>query len=175
LIREVIRVPDARLKQTAPAGADPERVRAAADDLLDTMRSFGRCVGIAAPQVGEDLRLCIVDCSEHPKAVGANHGLLVLVEPEVVEASEETAVGREGCLSLPDLTADVRRATAVTVQATTPAGEPLRIAATGFEARALLHEIDHLDGVLILDRTSRDQRKEAIRALRDAERERSAA
>jgi peptide deformylase len=152
LIRDVIRVPDARLKRAAPAGADPARVAAAARDLLDTMRSFGRCVGIAAPQVGEDLRLCIVDCSEHPKAAGANHGLLVLVEPVVVERSEATKVGREGCLSLPDLTADVRRETAVVVEAATPEGAPLRVDASGFEARALLHEIDHLDGILILDR-----------------------
>ena len=105
MTRDVIRVPDARLKRVAPPGADPARVAAVARDLLETMRSFGRCVGIAAPQVGEDMRLCIVDCSEHPKAVGANHGLLVLVEPIVAESSEETEVGREGCLSLPDLTA----------------------------------------------------------------------
>ena len=155
MTRDVIRVPDARLKRVAPPGGDPARVAAVARDLLDTMRSFGRCVGIAAPQVGEDLRLCIVDCSQHPKAVDANHGLLVLVEPVVVEASEETEVGREGCLSLPDLTADVRRTRDVVVQATTPEGHPLRVAATGFEARALLHEIDHLDGILILDRAIR--------------------
>ena len=155
MIRDVIRVPDARLKRVAPAGAGAQRVAAAAQDLLDTMRSFGRCVGIAAPQVGEDLRLCVVDCSQHPKAAGANHGLLVLVEPVVVDCADATEVGREGCLSLPDLTADVRRAVDVVVEARTPAGEALRVEATGFEARALLHEIDHLDGVLILDRAIR--------------------
>jgi peptide deformylase len=152
LTRDVIRVPDARLKRVAPGGADPARVAAVARDLLDTMRSFGRCVGIAAPQVGEDLRLCVVDCSQHPKAAGANHGLLVLVEPVVVQRSETTEIGREGCLSLPDLTADVRRETGVAVEATTPDGAPLSVQASGFEARALLHEIDHLDGILILDR-----------------------
>ena len=155
MIREVLLVPDARLKRVAPAGADPARVAGVARDLLETMRSFGRCVGIAAPQVGEDLRLCIVDCSEHPKAADANHGLLVLVEPVVVGTSEETVVGREGCLSLPDLTADVRRSRDVVVEATTPEGEPLRVSTTGFEARALLHEIDHLDGILILDHAIR--------------------
>jgi peptide deformylase len=155
LKRDVLRVPDARLKRAAPAGADPARVAGVAQDLLDTMRGFGRCVGIAAPQVGEDIRLCIVDCSEHPKAAGANHGLLVLVEPVVVELSETSKIGREGCLSLPDLTADVRRPVDVTVEAHTIDGSPLRISATGFEARALLHEIDHLDGVLILDRAVR--------------------
>jgi peptide deformylase len=151
LIRDVLRVPDARLKRVAPAGADPERMAAVAQDLLDTMRSFGRCVGIAAPQIGEDVRLCAVDCSQHPKAA-RNHGLLVLVEPVVAAVSDETVVGREGCLSLPDLTADVRRAVDAVVEARSLSGEPLRIEATGFEARALLHEIDHLDGILILDR-----------------------
>jgi peptide deformylase len=155
LIRDVLLVPDARLKRAAPAGADPERVAGVARDLLDTMRSYGRCVGIAAPQVGEDLRLCVVDCSSHPKAAGDNHGLLVLVEPVVEAVAEESAVGREGCLSLPDLTADVRRATSCSVAARTVGGEPLRVSARGFEARALLHEIDHLDGVLILDRALR--------------------
>jgi peptide deformylase len=151
LIRDVIRVPDARLKRAAPAGADPARAAAVARDLLDTMRSFGRCVGIAAPQVGEDLRLCVVDCSEHPKAADANHGLLVLVEPVLVEADGDKR-GREGCLSIPDLTGDVHRATRVVVEATDPAGAPVRVETTGFEARVLLHELDHLDGVLFLDR-----------------------
>jgi peptide deformylase len=151
-IRPVLRVPDPRLKRAAPPGASPDRLAAVAADLLDTMRSFGRCVGIAAPQIGEDVRLFAVDCTEHPKAAGANHGLLVLAEPVVVSVSEETKVGREGCLSLPDLTVDVRRPLAVVVDAVTPAGEPVRVDATGFEARALLHELDHLDGVLILDR-----------------------
>ena len=155
MIRDVLRVPDARLKRVAPPGADPGRVAAVAADLLDTMRSFGRCVGIAAPQIAEDVRLCAVDCSEHPKAAGAAHGLLVLVEPVVVEVSEVSEVGREGCLSLPDLTADVRRAVEVVVEARTVEGEPLRVESVGFEARALLHEIDHLDGVLILDRAVR--------------------
>ena len=155
MIRDVLRVPDARLKRVAPSGVDPDRMAAVAADLLDTMRSFGRCVGIAAPQIAEDVRLCAVDCSEHPKAAGAAHGLLVLVEPVVVQRSEASEVGREGCLSLPDLTADVRRAVEIVVEARTAEGEPLRIESVGFEARALLHEIDHLDGVLILDRAVR--------------------
>lgn len=114
------------------------------------MRSFNRCVGIAAPQIDELVRMVAVDCSEHPKAK-VNNGLLVLVNPVVVE-EHGAEVAREGCLSIPDLTANVRRATEIVVEASTPDGERLRIASEGFEARCLLHEIDHLDGLLFLDR-----------------------
>jgi peptide deformylase len=107
---------------------------------------------VAAPQIGELVRIVVVDCSTHPKAA-VNHGLLVLVNPVVV-AAEGSAIGREGCLSIPEITANVRRATAVVVEAADPAGAAVRIEAEGFEARALQHEIDHLDGVLILDRVA---------------------
>ncbi len=149
-VREVLRAPHPTLKQVAAPGApgaDTERV---ARDLLDTMRSFPRCVGIAAPQIGELVRLVVVDASEHPKATVA-HGELVLVNPRVVE-SGGAEVAREGCLSIPDLTANVRRATHIAVEAVTPRGEAVAIETEGFEARCLLHEIDHLDGVLFLDR-----------------------
>jgi len=114
------------------------------------MRAFPRCVGLAAPQIGEGIRVAVVDCSEHPKAT-AHHGLLVLVNPRMV-ASAGAEVAREGCLSIPELTANVRRATAVTVEAVGAGGAPLRLEAEGFEARALQHELDHLDGILFLDR-----------------------
>ena len=149
-VRDVLRAPHPTLKQVAaPAepGAGAERV---ARDLLDTMGSFPRCVGIAAPQIGELVRLIVVDASEHPKATVA-HGRLVLVNPRVVESSG-AEVAREGCLSIPALTANVRRATHIALEAVTPSGEPVAIETEGFEARCLLHEIDHLDGVLFLDR-----------------------
>jgi peptide deformylase len=149
VIREVLRYPDARLTTVAasPAAEDVARVAA---DLVDTMRSFPRCVGVAAPQLGEPVRMIAVDCTGHPK-VPEPHGLLVLVDPVVVVA-EGDARGREGCLSIPDLTGDVHRPTAVVVEARDRAGAPVRVEASGFEARVLLHEIDHLDGVLFLDR-----------------------
>ncbi len=148
-VREVLRYPDPRLKARAAgaAGDDLERVAA---DLVDTMRAFPRCVGVAAPQIGEPVRMCVVDCTDHPKAPEPV-GLLVLVEPVLVLGSE-TEVGREGCLSIPDLTANVRRSLAVVVEARDPWGAPLRVEATGFEARAIQHEVDHLDGILFLDR-----------------------
>jgi len=142
--REVLLYPDPALKQVcAPAQAgEAERVAA---DLLDTMCSFGHCVGIAAPQIGELTRLVVVDVSEHPKAETDN-GLLVLVNPRIAEASG-SEVAREGCLSLPDLTANVRRATYIRVDHAAGSFE-----SEGFEARCVQHEIDHLDGILFLDR-----------------------
>ena len=116
-----------------------------AADLLATMRSFERCVGLAAPQIGELVRVAIVDVSEHPKAETSN-GLLVLANPRIAEA-DGSEVAREGCLSLPDITANVRRATRVVVEHLGGAVECL-----GFEARAVQHELDHLDGTLFLDR-----------------------
>ena len=121
-----------------------------AGDLVDTMRAHPRCVGVAAPQLEQLVRMVVVDVSEHPKAQTSN-GLLVLVNPRI-SASAGEEVAREGCLSIPDLTANVRRATHATIEALDPAGAPLTIEAEGFEARCLLHELDHLDGILFLDR-----------------------
>lgn len=127
-------------------------IRRLAQDLLDTAASYPRTVGIAAPQVGALWRLAYVDCSGHPKAPGAQ-GPIWLVDPVLLHA-EGDEVGREGCLSLPDITANVRRATRIAVEATDLDGSRRRIEAEGFEARAVLHEMDHLDGVLILDRVA---------------------
>jgi len=143
-VREVLLYPDPRLKQVAAPvqAAQLERVRA---DLLDTLRSRERCVGLAAPQLGERVRVVVVDVRGHPKAETDN-GLLVLANPRVVSA-EGSEVAREGCLSIPDLTANVRRATSIVVEHAEG-----RLVSEGFEARCVLHEIDHLDGVLFLDR-----------------------
>jgi peptide deformylase len=122
-----------------------------ATDLLDTMSSFPGCVGIAANQIGDLSRVVVVDLSEHPKAIDKNHGLQMLINP-VVTASEGSEVGREGCLSIPDYTANVRRATSITLEALSPEGDRVRLESEGFEARCLLHELDHLDGFLFLDR-----------------------
>jgi len=151
-VREVLRYPNALLKREARqlAPAERELAERVGRDLVDTMRSFPRCVGIAAPQLGDLVRMVVVDVTDHPKAT-ACHGELVLVNPRVV-ASSGAEVAREGCLSIPDLTANVRRATHVTIEAGAPDGSPRAIETEGFEARCLLHELDHLDGILFLDR-----------------------
>jgi len=145
-VRDVLLYPDPRLKQVC-APAQPAEAERAATDLLETMRDFGHCVGIAAPQLGEMLRVAVVDVSEHPKAESSN-GELVLVNPRVL-AADGGEIAREGCLSIPDLTANVRRATEITVE---HAGGTIH--SSGFEARCILHEIDHLDGILFLDRVA---------------------
>jgi peptide deformylase len=126
--------------------------RAVAQDLLDTMRAHERCVGIAANQIGRLHRCVVVDVTGHTKARTC-HGLIVLFDPEIVSAAG-AEVAREGCLSLPDLTANVRRATDIIVRGRGLDGGDVRIETDAFEARALLHEIDHLDGVLFLDRVA---------------------
>ena len=142
--REVLVYPHPTLKQVA-APAQAGNAEAIGRDLVDTMRSFGRCVGLAAPQIGELARVVAVDVRGHPKA-DTDNGLLVLVNPRIVE-SEGSEVAREGCLSIPDLTANVRRATSILVEHAEGAVQCL-----GFEARCVLHELDHLDGILFLDR-----------------------
>jgi peptide deformylase len=149
-VRKVLRYPHPALKAVAgelAAGAEAERV---AVDLVDTMRSAGHTTGLAATQIDELVRLVAVDVRGHKRAT-TEHGLLVLGNPRVVR-SQGSEVAREGCLSIPHLTANVRRATRIAVEAQTPAGEPVAIETEGFEARCLLHEIDHLDGILFLDR-----------------------
>jgi peptide deformylase len=142
--RDVLLYPHPALKQVA-ALAQPGELKRVGDDLLETIRSHPGCVGLAAPQVGEPVRIVAVDVSEHPKAETSN-GLLLLANPRVVE-TEGGEVAREGCLSIPDLTANVRRATRIAVEHSGG-----RVECEGFEARCVLHEIDHLDGILFLDR-----------------------
>ena len=123
---------------------------ALATDLMDTMLASPSCVGVAAPQIGVSLRAFSVDVSGHRKADSC-HGAFVLFNP-VLLLAHHLELSREGCLSVPDLTGNVARATEVVVAGLTPEGGTRVIEANAFEARALLHELDHLDGVLFLDR-----------------------
>lgn len=122
-------------------------------DLIDTMREGPGSVGVAAPQIGVSLRVCVVDVSGSRQGGDNNHGLLVMVNPEIV-AREGAGVMREGCMSVPDYTGDVERAIGITVRYLDRAGTPCQVTASGFEAVAIQHEMDHLDGVLFLDRIS---------------------
>jgi peptide deformylase len=148
--RPVVVIPNPVLKQPAkPAGTpDPELAR----DLVDTMRVSPGCVGLAAPQIGVSVRAFCLDVSSHPKGA-PNHGLVVLFDPELVHA-EAGEIRREGCMSVPDFTADVRRALRVVVRGTDADGKERVYEAEGFEARAFQHELDHLDGLIILDRVA---------------------
>jgi peptide deformylase len=123
-------------------------------------------VGLAAPQVGLSQRLLVY-------RVGHDSPLIAVVNPEIEWSSDDGEPAEEGCLSLPGVHIDVDRPIHVRVRAQDEHGDPRLIEASGLEARVLQHEIDHLNGVLILDHASRDQRKEAIRTLREQERERA--
>ncbi|MGZ4197227.1 MAG: peptide deformylase [Solirubrobacteraceae bacterium] len=118
-------------------------------------------VGLAATQVGTLNRVLVY-------RVAHDGNIAALVNPEIEWKGKETETMEEGCLSLPAILVDVDRPIHVRVRALDGNGEPIVIEASGLEARVIQHEIDHLDGVLILDRTSRDQRKEAMRTLREA-------
>src|SRR3954465_9344413 len=119
-------------------------------------------VGLAAPQLGVSQRLLVY-------RVGPDAPVIVLANPEVEWESKDSEMLDEGCLSIPGITVDVERPLHVRVRAIDEEGEDRVVEASGLEARVIQHEIDHLDGVLILDRTSRDQRKQAMRALREGQ------
>lgn len=125
-------------------------------DLRDTLyKSPG--VGLAAPQIGVSLRVSVIDISRRKsskaKPAAPNHGLITLVNPVLLKA-QGRQIPREGCLSVPDFLADIRRYEQVTVQAQNENGEEFILTSTGFEALAVQHEMDHLDGKLFLDRVS---------------------
>ncbi len=125
-------------------------------------------IGLAAPQVGISHRVLVY-------RVEPDSPTVALVNPEIEWSSRDEEISEEGCLSLPLVHVEVERPVAVLVRARDEHGEQLVIEATGLEARVIQHEIDHLDGILILDRTTREQRKAAMRALREAEQAAAAA
>ncbi|HWC10152.1 MAG TPA: peptide deformylase [Acidimicrobiales bacterium] len=152
-VRPVLELPDPRLKRVARSvGRVDDTARAVAADLVDTLRATVACVGLAAPQIGVDVRAFVVDVTGHRKARSC-HGELVLFDPEVVGA-DGPALGREGCLSVPHYTGDVVRPSRVVVRGLTLQGGERRVEVDAFEARAVLHEVDHLDGLLFLDRVA---------------------
>ena len=149
----ICRFPDPLLKQpTRPIERVDDRLRQFIQQMATTMRAHPRCVGLAAPQIGSPLRIAVMDASSHPKASAA-HGLLVLVNPRII-ASEGALLQREGCLSVPDFTGNVRRHARVQVAAWDEFGQSWELWLKGFEAVVAQHEIDHLDGTLFLDRVA---------------------
>ena len=128
-----------------------------AEEMLATMREHDG-VGLAANQVGRLKRILVAALEEEE---------FVLVNPVVEETAGTTEKDLEGCLSIPGIQVEVERPTAITVSSQDVSGDPLKIEASGLLARILQHEIDHLDGVLILDRTDRESRKAALREMRE--------
>jgi peptide deformylase len=153
-VREVVRAPAEVLAEPCPE-VDPcaaETLQLAAD-LVATMRVSPGCVGLAANQIGVAAHVFSLDVREHPKT-GISHGAFVLVNAAVESATRKER-GREGCMSVPDFTGDVKRATRLTVTGALPgSGERISLTTDAFEARAIQHELDHLAGLLFLDRVA---------------------
>ena len=158
----VRRLGDPVLKSSAtPVDRFDESLRKQVSRMAGIMGdAFG--VGLAAPQLGISHRLLVY-------RVGPDAPLIVLANPEIEWSSGDEEVLEEGCLSIPGITVDVERPVHVRVKASDEEGQEQLIEASGLEARVIQHEMDHLDGVLILDRASREQRREAMRQLREAE------
>jgi peptide deformylase len=157
---QVVKFGDPVLRSAAsPVAAFDDRLAAEAERMIRLMRdAIG--VGLAATQLGALRRMLVFQ-------VGPDAEPTVLVNPEIEWRSEDLVTAEEGCLSLPGVIVDVERPLHVRARAMDVRGEPLTIEASGLEARVIQHEVDHLDGVLMLERTDRDQRKGALKALRE--------
>lgn len=159
-LARVVKFGDPVLKSRAsPVVKFGPELRTEVERMFEIMRD-GLGVGLAATQVGALRRLLVFQA-------GPDGEPTALVNPEIEWLSTETAVAEEGCLSLPRVSMDVERPLYARFSGRDLEGEPVRLEAAGLEARVLQHELDHLDGVLILDRTTREQRKAALRALRE--------
>ena len=153
-IQPILRYPHPVLKKLCNKVEKIDRkIHDLIQDLVDTMHAGPGSVGVAASQIGVTLRVCVVDVSQNRHGKENNHGLLLMINPEIVKRSGSAAM-REGCMSVPDYTGDVDRSTEITLQFTLPDGAAQLIDVSGFEAVAIQHEMDHLDGVLFLDRVT---------------------
>lgn len=153
-VKEILTYPDTRLKTVCtPVATLDDDVQSLIQDLIDTMVAAGHSVGVAAPQIGDCRRVVVVDVSHSKLGKENNHGLMIMVNPEILER-EGCETMREGCMSVPDFTGNVTRAQNILVQFLDREGRDQAIRAEGFEAVAIQHELDHLDGMLFLDRVS---------------------
>jgi peptide deformylase len=159
-ILPIINLPDPVLRQTASAVAEvTDGIRNLLDDMALTMYEAPG-IGLAAPQINVSERLIVMDCGkdEAPE-------LYKMINPEIIESSEDKSILEEGCLSIPDHTAEVTRPASVTVRYTDIEGDTKMLAADGLLAACVQHEIDHLNGVLFIDHISRLKRDMIIRKV----------
>jgi peptide deformylase len=153
-VLEIITLPQAILRHKARkvSDFDPD-FQTLVNDMIDTMRQAPG-VGLAAPQVGESSRLIVVEYGDEENEETPPK-LYVMVNPEITRSSQETVLGTEGCLSVPGIQGDVERMEAVTVKGLNRHGHPMTVKAKGWLARIFQHEIDHLDGILFVDRAEK--------------------
>jgi len=156
-IREIVTHPAPVLRQKARKITDfgPE-LQSLIEDMVDTMRQAPG-VGLAAPQVGVSLQLIVVEYSENAEGQENKEPpkLYTIVNPEIIRVSNEQELGTEGCLSIPGFVGDVDRPLAITLKGVNRRGKPVRIKADGWLARIFQHEVDHLNGVLFIDRAEK--------------------
>ncbi|MCL5428731.1 MAG: peptide deformylase [Chloroflexi bacterium] len=160
-IREIVKYPNDILRRKArPVETMDKEIKQLLDDMVETMRAAPG-VGLAGPQVNRPLRVIVVEYGEEldPEGNGTppKKKLFTLVNPEITRASIETETATEGCLSIPGLIGNVERAASVTVKALNRRGQPVKIKASGWLARIFQHEVDHLNGVLFIDRAEKVQ------------------
>ena len=147
-VREIVLFPDPILKTVcAPVDMSDPELPSLVQDLIDTVAASPG-VGVAAPQIGVAKRVIVVDVSPKP-----GNGLILLINPEVVSGANPRT-GREGCLSIPDFTANVRRPNEIVIRGLSASGQSVVLHSEGLEAVCLQHEVDHLDGILFLDRVA---------------------
>jgi peptide deformylase len=151
-IRKIITLPDPVLRKKARkiTGFGPE-LQTLIDDMVETMREAPG-VGLAAPQIGVSSRLIVVEFGDEEDEE-APKKLYTVINPEIVRASSETVPAVEGCLSIPEMVGNVERFESVTIRGLNRRGQPVKIKANGWLARIFQHEIDHLEGILFVDRT----------------------
>lgn len=172
-IREIVKHPNDVLRRKAqPVKNIDTDLQTLIDDMIETMRAAPG-VGLAAPQVNVPVRVIVVEyggeADEETNGNSPEKKLYVLVNPEITRASKETDVASEGCLSIPGLVGDVERAMSVTVTAQNRRGQPTKVKASGWLARIFQHEIDHINGILYIDKATQvhslqDEDQEAPRA-----------
>jgi peptide deformylase len=149
---DIVVVPDPVLRQKAKKVAKiTPAVQKLLDDMTETLRQ-ARGVGLAGPQVGVLQRVIIIEVLKDEEDPKAPHGFFQVVNPEIVKRSREIEEGAEGCLSIPGYIGDVERHVSVELKGLDRHGKPVKVKTQGFLARVFQHEIDHLDGILYLDR-----------------------
>jgi len=151
-VKDIVLYPNAHLKEICKKITNiDEKILSVAHNLLDTMQFYSHSVGIAAPQIDQLFRIIAIDASKAKKGQKSNHGELIMINPEILDWSSIIKT-REGCMSVPDYVGIVNRARIVNVKYLDLDGNEKIVEAKGFEAVVLQHEIDHLDGILFIDR-----------------------
>jgi len=153
-VREVIKLPHPTLRKKAHEVRDfGDAFQQLVDDMVETMRVEDG-VGLAAPQINQSLRVIVVEYPEDDSEEDAPKKLFIVVNPEIMKRAEDTILGVEGCLSVPDIVGEVERSEKVEIRGLNRYGKKTKIRAKGWLARVFQHEIDHLDGVLFVDRAT---------------------